>query len=92
MLAQLSERAELNQVCTDLFGRTGCSIETETGRTVRPARGHQLRRDLATASLQGHSAVGYRLAGSGEVIVNPAKSAVLRLALEDEVLVLAPGI
>jgi hypothetical protein len=47
---------------------------------------------VATASRCGHSAFGFRRASSGEVVVNPAKSAPLRLAIDDEVLVLAPGV
>ena len=46
---------------------------------------------VATASSRGDSAIGYRRASSGQVVVNPAKSAPLTLSREDEVLVIAPG-
>ena len=92
MLAQLSERQELNQVFTDLFDRAGCSIELREA----PMYGGHLARTfadvVATASAQGDSAIGYRLAASGAVVVNPAKSVPLTLQREDEVLVVAPGL
>ena len=47
---------------------------------------------VAPASSRGDSAIGYRLASSGRVVVNPAKSAPLALAATDEVLVIAPGL
>ena len=92
MLAQLSERRELSQVFLDLFDREGCSIELRAA----PIYGAQLATTfadvVATASTRGDSAIGYRLATSGEVVVNPAKSAPLSLSELDEVLVIAPGL
>jgi len=92
MLAQLSERGELKQVFDDLFDSAGCSIELRPA----PAYGaHQAKRFadvVATASSLGQSAIGYRLAASGQVVVNPSKSAALQLRREDEVLVVAPSL
>ena len=92
MLAQLSERAELHHVFEDLFDREGCSIELRSA----PAYGAHLAATfadvVATASTMGHSAIGYRRASSGEVVVNPAKSSPLHLERDDEVLVIAAGI
>ena len=91
MLAQLSERRELHQVFVDLFDRDGCSIEL---REALQYCGHQARTFadvVATAASVGHTAIGYRLRRSGDVIVNPPKTAPLSLAVDDEVLVLAPG-
>ncbi|MCU1399940.1 MAG: hypothetical protein JWN62_3049 [Acidimicrobiales bacterium] len=92
MLAQLSERGELSQVFDDLFDREGCSIELRKA----PLYGAHLAATFAdivtTASSLGQSAIGYRRADSGQVVVNPAKSERLTLQREDEVLVIATGL
>jgi ion channel POLLUX/CASTOR len=91
MLAQLSERRELDQVFIDLFDREGCSIELREATRYGAHEASTFADVVATASSVGHSAFGFRRAETGEVVVNPAKSAPLRLSAEDEVLVLAPG-
>ncbi len=92
MLAQLSERQELDQVFSDLFDRAGCSIELRPA----PQYGAQLAANfadiVATASSLGQSAIGYRRAESGQVVVNPSKSEPLRLERDDEVLVIAAAL
>jgi ion channel POLLUX/CASTOR len=92
MLAQLSERAELHLVFEDLFDREGCSIELRSAPTYGAHLAATFADVVATASTMGHSAIGYRRASSGEVIVNPAKSSPLRLERDDEVLVIAAGV
>ena len=91
MLAQLSERRELSQVFDDLFDRTGCSIELRTAPMYGAHEAKNFADIVATASSRGDSAIGYRQASSGKVVVNPAKSAPLTLSRDDEVLVIAPG-
>lgn len=92
MLAQLSERHDLHQVFVDLFDRAGCSIELREALQYGAHKAATFADVVLTASTLGHTAIGYRTARTGEVTVNPHKSATLRLAPEDEVLVLAPGI
>ncbi|MCU1397213.1 MAG: hypothetical protein JWN62_322 [Acidimicrobiales bacterium] len=92
MLAQLSERGELSQVFTDLFDRAGCSIELRKSPLYGGPTAKSFADIVMTASSKGHSAIGYRRASSGQVIVNPPKSDALSLSRDDEVLVLAPGI
>lgn len=92
MLAQLSERHELHQVFVDLFDRAGCSIELREALQYGAHQARTFADVVATASTLGHAAIGYRSARSGEVTINPPKSAPLSLAVDDEVLVLAPGI
>ena len=46
---------------------------------------------VATASSLGDSAIGYRVAASGAVVVNPSKSTPLSLGRDDEILVVAAG-
>jgi hypothetical protein len=92
MLAQLSERAELGHVFRDLFDREGCSIELRPSPQYGAHQARTFGDVVASASALGQSAIGYRRALSGEVVVNPAKSAALTLSRDDEVLVIAPGI
>jgi ion channel POLLUX/CASTOR len=92
MLAQLSERGELGQVFADLFDRSGCSIELRAAPLYGAQHAACFADIVATASAQGQSAIGYRRAASGEVVVNPAKSTPLSLTRDDEVLVIAPGL
>ncbi len=92
MLAQLSERHELHQVFVDLFDRAGCSIELREALQYGAHQARSFADVVATASTVGHTAIGYRSARTGEVTINPPKSAPLTLAVDDEVLVLAPGI
>ncbi|MEZ5251704.1 MAG: hypothetical protein R2713_21600 [Ilumatobacteraceae bacterium] len=92
MLAQLSERHDLHQVFVDLFDRAGCSIELREALQYGAHKATTFADVVVTAATLGHTAIGYRLARSGEVTVNPAKSASLHLLPEDEVLVLAPGV
>lgn len=92
MLAQLSERQELQQVFADLFDSAGCSIELRAAPVYGADQARRFADVVATASSLGDSAIGYRRAASGVVTVNPPKSAPLQLGREDEVLVVAPAV
>ncbi|MCU1395842.1 MAG: hypothetical protein JWM34_4270 [Ilumatobacteraceae bacterium] len=92
MLAQLSERQELDQVFADLFDREGCSIELRPASLYGAHLATTFADVVATASSLGQSAIGFRRATSGQVVVNPAKSDPLRLDRADEVLVIAAGL
>ena len=91
MLAQLSERQELSQVFADLFDRAGCSIELREAPRYGAHLATRFADVVATASSLGDSAIGFRVAASGEVVVNPSKSTPLSLGRDDEILVVAPG-
>ncbi len=92
MLAQLSERAELSQVFADLFDREGCSIELRPTPVYGAHQAATFGDVVVTASSKGDTAIGYRLASTGDVTINPSKSAPLTLSRDDEILVVAPGI
>jgi hypothetical protein len=88
MLAQVSERRELDAVFRDLFEPSGCVL------TLRPAPMYvgpdetAWAATVSVAAQRGESAIGYRLGGSATV-VNPAKTSRLALGPDDRVLVLA---
>jgi hypothetical protein len=92
MLAQLSERAELAQVFDDLFDREGCVVEMRPAPCFGGATARSFGDVVATASTLHASAIGYRLAATGAVVLNPAKSAPLTLTRDDQVIVVAQGL
>jgi Trk K+ transport system NAD-binding subunit len=88
MLAQVSERRELDAVFRGLFDGSGCVL------TLRPASLYAGSDEatwasaVSAAAQRGESAIGYRL-GETATVVNPAKTARLVLGPNDRVLVLA---
>jgi voltage-gated potassium channel Kch len=88
MIAQLSERAELQLVFDDLFNPTGAVIE------LRPA--HRFVHDapvrydeaVAAGTLQAVSVLGWRIDTTGEVVINPSKSTRVHLGAGDELLLI----
>jgi voltage-gated potassium channel Kch len=90
MIAQLSERAELQAVFDDLFDPQGAVVELRRAPTLVPEEELPYAAVVAAALAQGASAIGYRLAVTGVVTINPPKSALVRLGPDDEVLVIGP--
>jgi ion channel POLLUX/CASTOR len=88
MIAQLAERRELDQLFADLFDREGCTIEIVDADTYGATAALNFAEVVAAASALGHTALGYRSAGSGTVVLNPPKSAVLELGADDGVVIL----
>ncbi len=90
MIAQLSERLELHQVFDELFDADGVFV------TLHPAPlyAHEgqptsFAAVVAAATTRGETALGWRVASSGSVVVNPSKSAEVTLGATDQILVLA---
>lgn len=90
MIAQLSERLELHQVFDELFDADGCFIALHPAPLYVPARPVTFLEIVVAAAAKGESALGYRIAATGEVVVNPAKSVTVDLGDRDQVLVLGP--
>jgi hypothetical protein len=89
MLAQLSERGELVQVFDDLFDHEGCSLELQPAARYGGHTATRFADIVATASAQGVTAIGYQLASTAQVLLNPAKSTPLSLGEEDFVVVIS---
>ncbi|MEI4280992.1 CASTOR/POLLUX-related putative ion channel [Klenkia terrae] len=87
MLAQLSERTELAQVFLDLFSPDGARL------TFRPAHRYvgteavPFASVVAAGALRDESVLGWRVAATGSVHLNPPKSTAVSLVAEDQVLV-----
>ncbi len=90
MMAQLAERAELHAVFTDLFDSEGSAVQMRPARTYAPAGAVAFADVVAVAADRGEVALGYRVAATNEVVVNPRKSAQVALADEDSVVLIGP--
>lgn len=88
LVAQLSERFELHQVFQELFDRDGCTIEMRPVSAYGAQGLGSFAEMVVAAARQNHTALGYRRSVSGEVVVNPPKSAPLQLDPDDALLVL----
>jgi Trk K+ transport system NAD-binding subunit len=91
MIAQLSERLELHQVFDELFDAEGCFVALHPA-PLYAAEGvpTPFAAVVAAAAERGETALGWRVASSGEVVVNPSKSTSASLTAADQVLVLGP--
>lgn len=90
MLAQLSERQELEAVFDDLFDPDGPVLE------LRPAPGFVVDTEVTFAELvaagiaRSMSVFGWRVGATGEVVINPPKDRRVRLGPDDDVLMIGP--
>jgi ion channel POLLUX/CASTOR len=89
MIAQVSERLELQDVFHELFDAEGSFISLHPAALYAPARDVSFESVVAAAAERGESALGYRI-GRTAVVLNPPKSTVVTLAANDQVLVLGP--
>lgn len=88
MLAQLSERVELREVFDELFDAEGASITLRPAGRFAPNGSATFAEVVATGSLFRESALGYRRARDGVVVLNPPKSDRMELAPADEIVVI----
>lgn len=88
MIAQLSERLELGVVFNELFDADGCFVSLRPAPLYAPDHEVAFLDLVAAASRRGETAMGYRVAATGDVVLNPVKSARVTLGVRDQVLVL----
>jgi Trk K+ transport system NAD-binding subunit len=88
MIAQVSERLELQDVFSELFDADGCFVSLRPALLYAPDHETAFVSIVASASERGETAIGYRV-GREHVVLNPPKSTRVRLGEGDEVLVLA---
>jgi Trk K+ transport system NAD-binding subunit len=91
MIAQLSERLELREVFRELFDAAGCFLSLHPAPMYAPDEPAPFMAIAAAAADRGESALGYRI-GSDPVVINPNKTATVRLGPGDQVLVLGPRV
>ncbi|MBX3283804.1 MAG: hypothetical protein KF703_00525 [Actinobacteria bacterium] len=90
MIAQVSERLDLHRVFDELFDAGGAFVSLRPAARYAPPEPTSFATIVAVASALGESALGWRVGATGEVVVNPAKAAVVSLGPDDQVLVLGP--
>jgi ion channel POLLUX/CASTOR len=94
MLAQLAERADLEDVFADLFDVEGSAIALQPASWYVPSESVPFRRVVAAARARGETAIGYRTAhgpdGFPAVALNPLKTDFVALGAEDQIVVIAP--
>jgi voltage-gated potassium channel Kch len=94
MLAQLAERADLEDVFAALFDVEGSAIALQPATWYVTSGQVTFRRVVAAARARGESAIGYRIehgpGGLPVVVLNPHKSDSITLGGGDQVVVIAP--
>jgi hypothetical protein len=87
MLAQLSERTELAQVFLDLFSPEGARLSFRPAHRYVGSDPVTYGSVVAAGALRDESVLGWRIAATGSVHLNPPKSARVHLVADDQVLV-----
>lgn len=87
MLAQLSERAELQAVFDDLFDPAGAVIELRPAASFVPSAPVSCAQVVAAGTAKYVSVLGWRVSNTGEVVINPSKDRKVHLGRDDQVLV-----
>ena len=87
MLAQLSERAELQAVFDDLFDPNGAVVELRPAHRFVPDAPVRYEQIVAAGAAADVSVLGWRIDATGEVVVNPPKAAEVHLVSDDQVLI-----
>jgi ion channel POLLUX/CASTOR len=94
MLAQLAERADLEEVFADLFDVEGSAIALQPASWYVSSGQVPYRRVVAAARARGETAIGYRMEhgadGLPAVVLNPPKNDSVTLGDGDQVVVIAP--
>ncbi|HEY7008632.1 MAG TPA: hypothetical protein VH395_06825 [Jatrophihabitantaceae bacterium] len=89
MIAQLSERLELQDVFRQLFETGGCSLSLHPAALYAPDHATSYASVVASGVDRRTTVIGYRLRRAPAVL-NPRKSSMIHLGADDQVLVLAP--
>jgi voltage-gated potassium channel Kch len=88
LIAQLSERADLQAVFDDLFDVEGAVVEMRPAAGLVQAVPLPFAAVVAAGAAVDASAFGYRIGATGRVVVNPPKSEIVTLGPDDQVVVI----
>ncbi len=89
LMAQLSERADLDAVFKDLFDSQGAILETRPAPELVGAEPMPYAAVVAAGAGIQASVIGYRLGATGVVTINPPKSDLVTLGHDDQVVMIA---
>ncbi|MDQ4070355.1 MAG: hypothetical protein M3203_12935 [Actinomycetota bacterium] len=90
MLAQLSERAELQGVFDALFDPSDAGVELRPAGHFVPDAPVTYAHAVAVGAARSVSVLGWRVRSTGEVVINPSKDRQVHLGPDDQVLVIGP--
>lgn len=89
LMAQLGQRADLQAVFDDLFDAEGAVLDMYPVSELTGAGQVPFGAIVAAGSAAGASVFGYRSGASGKVVLNPAKSEVIRFSSDDHVVMIS---
>ena len=88
LMAQLSERSELQAVFDELFANSGQVLQLQDARRFAPDGPVSYARLVAAGTARNASVFGWRLEATGEVVLNPAKDRTVHLGPDDSVILI----
>jgi hypothetical protein len=89
MIAQLSENPSLDAVFQELFDPDGSFMILAPAHDYAPTGGATFNDIVRAASAKGQTAIGHRVAATGDVHLNPAKADALEFAADDQIVIIA---
>jgi hypothetical protein len=89
MIAQLSENPSLDAVFQELFDPDGSFMILAPAHEYAPTGSATFNDVVRVAAAKGQTAIGHRVAATGEVLLNPAKSATLQFTDDDQIVIIA---
>ncbi len=89
LIAQLSERAELDEVFHDLFDAEGAILEMRPAPELVGSEAVLYATVVAAGGAIGASVLGYRLGATAAVVINPKKSDPVTLGPDDDVVMIS---
>lgn len=89
MIAQLSENPSLDAVFQELFDPDGSFMSLAPAHEYAPTGSARFNDIVRVAAAKGQTAIGHRVAATGEVLLNPDKSATLHFADDDQIVIIA---
>ena len=88
VMAQLSERSELQAVFDELFAKSGQVLQLQDARRFAPDGPVSFAHLVAAGIAQNVSVFGWRLEATGEVVLNPAKDRTVHFGPDDGVVLI----
>jgi len=88
MLAQLSERTELEAVFDNLFDPAESGLELRPAHHFVPDGPVSFAAIVSAGAAQGVSVIGWREGATGDVVINPSRDRMVHLGPDDQVLLI----
>ncbi len=88
MLAQLSERAELQALFDGLFDPAGCTLELRNAYRFVPDTPVSYAQIVAAGAAQEVSVIGWRVNKTAEVVINPPRDRQIQFGADDQILLI----